>query len=252
MLEKFGFSQYESQVYETMLIAGKAVEASAIAKLSGVPKAKVYEVISRLLDKGILLVSVLEKKKLYQAVPVEQVVQKLTMKFESDIKQLRLIEQKQVKPDDRVWNLATEESVYAHSTALIKNARRTINISTWNEILPRYLPLLEELEKQGVSVEAHVVGKIDSNLKNLKYFIPSERQKELKKFQNIVVDDSAVIFAIVKEPEWHSIVTKSEQLVDVFRDFFYRDVILTFLDERYSDILHNDAEYMDLLLKLRY
>ncbi|WP_256760411.1 TrmB family transcriptional regulator [Cohnella sp. WQ 127256] len=252
MLQKFGFSQYESQVYEMMVNAGQAVEASAISKQSGVPKAKVYEVISRLLDKGILLDSMLEKKKMYRAIPVDQVIQKLTSQFQSDIEQLSLIEQKQFTPDDRVWNLVTEESIYAYSISLIENAKKTIYISTWKEIILAYLPLLEEKEKQGVHVEVHVVGEMDSKLQNLKYFVPTESQKELKKFQNIVVDDTEVVFAIAKHPAWHSIVTKSEQLVDVFRDFFYRDVILTRLSDKYSDILQNDAEYVDLLSKLRY
>ncbi|BBI30842.1 TrmB family transcriptional regulator [Cohnella abietis] len=252
MLQKFGFSQYESQVYEMMISAGQAVEASAIAKVSGVPKAKVYEVIARLLDKGVLLDSMLEKKKMYRALPLDRVIEKLTSQFQSDIEQLRLSEQKQFKPDDRVWNLATEESIYAYSLSLIESAKKTIYISTWKEIIEDYLPILEEKEKQGIHVEAHVVGEIDSKLKNLKYFVPSESQKELKKFQNIVVDDSEVVFAISKNPAWQSIITKSEQLVDVFRDFFYRDIILTLLSDKYNDILQNDAEYVDLLAKLRY
>ncbi len=252
LLEKFGFSQYESQVYEAVLVAGQAIDAAAVAKLSGVPKAKVYEVISRLLDKGILLDSMLEKKKVYCAVPVKQVIHKLTLKFQADIEQLQQLEQKQSMPDDRVWNLATEESIRAYSMTLIESARKSINISTWKEILPAYLPLLEEKERQGIRVEAHVVGKLETNLKHLRYFIPREDQKELKKFQNIVVDDAEVIFAIAKEPSWHSIVTKSEQLVDVFRDFFYRDMILTFLEDKYKDILQHDAQYVELLTKLRY
>lgn len=252
LLEKFGFSQYEGQVYEAILSAERPVEASAVAKLSGVPKAKVYEVISRLLDKGILFDSVIEKKKVYKALPVDQLIQKLTLKFQSEIEQLKLIKQKKIKPDDKVWNLATEESIYAYSLALIDSAQKTINISAWSDVFLAYLPLLEEKERQGVRVEAHVVGKLESNLQHLSYFVPRESQTELKKFQNIVVDGSEVVFAVTKGSDWQSIVTKSEQLVDVFRDFFYRDVILTFLEQKYRHILCHDDEYLGLINKLRY
>ncbi|RLM13800.1 TrmB family transcriptional regulator [Gibbsiella quercinecans] len=252
MLEKFGFSQYESQVYEAIISAECPVEASAVAKLSGVPKAKVYEVISRLLDKGILLDSVIEKKKVYKAISIEQVIKKLTLKFQSDIEQLKNVKKKKIKPDDRVWNLATEESIYAYSLALIDGAQKTINISTWKEIFLVYQPLLEEKERQGVLVEAHVVGELESSLRNLSNFVPHESQTGLKKFQNIVVDGAEVVFAITEGADWHSIATQSEQLVDVFRDFFYRDIILTFLEEKYRHILHSDDEYVGLINKLRY
>jgi Predicted transcriptional regulators len=235
-----------------MTNTGQALEASAISKLSGVPKAKVYEVINRLIDKGLLLDSMLEKKKLYRAIPLDNLIQKLTSQFQTDIEQLKLAEHKPFQPDDRVWNLVTEESIYAYSISLIESAKKTIYISTWKEIILGYLPLLEKKEREGVRVEVHVVGKIESNLQHLRYFIPAENQKELKKFQNIVVDDADVMFAIAKEPTWHSIVTQSEQLVDVFRDFFYRDMILTLISDKYDDFLLKDAEYVDLLAKLRY
>jgi len=252
LLQKFGFSQYESQVYATMIHVSQAMEASAISKQSGVPKAKVYEVIDRLLDKGILLGSMLDKKKVYRAIPLDQVIHKLTLQFQADVEQLKLSEQAEFQPDDRVWNLATEESIYAHSVALLRSAQKTIYISTWKDIIETYLPILEEKEQQGVHVEVHVVGTIEAKLSNLSYFVPTESQQELKRFQNIVVDDKEVVFAIAKDPVWHSIITSSEQLVDVFRDFFYRDVILTLLSDKYNDILLQDAEYVNLLSKLRY
>lgn len=251
-MQKFGFSQYESQVYQTLMNEEQALEASLISKLSGVPKAKVYEVISRLIEKGVLLDSMLEKKKMYRAIPLEQLIQKLTLQFQDELEQLKEVKQKKAEPDDRVWNLATEDSIYVYSQALIESAQNTIYISAWKEIIVTYLSILERKEKEGVHVEVHVVGEMESNLKHVKYFVPTENQKELKKFQNIVVDDTDVIFAIAKEPAWHSIVTQSEQLVDVFRDFFYRDLIITLLSEKYDELLQQDHEYVELITKLRY
>lgn len=62
MLHKFGFSQYESKVYEALASAEQPMDATMIVKHSGVPKAKIYEVISRMVEKGMVLESVSEKR----------------------------------------------------------------------------------------------------------------------------------------------------------------------------------------------
>lgn len=63
MLQKFGFSQYESKVYETLVAGDGPMDATSVVKHSGVPKAKIYEVLSRLIDKGLISDSISEKKR---------------------------------------------------------------------------------------------------------------------------------------------------------------------------------------------
>ncbi len=51
MLQKFGFTQYESQVFEALTSSPEPLDATSIVKYSGVPKSKVYEVLNRLVEK---------------------------------------------------------------------------------------------------------------------------------------------------------------------------------------------------------
>ena len=62
MLQKFGFTQYESQVYEAIFAQQEPLDASSIVNHSNVPKAKIYEVLNRLIDKGIVLTTMHGKK----------------------------------------------------------------------------------------------------------------------------------------------------------------------------------------------
>lgn len=62
MLQKFGFSQYESQVFEVLASSEEPMDATNIVKYSGVPKSKIYEVLSRMIEKGMVLDSVSEKR----------------------------------------------------------------------------------------------------------------------------------------------------------------------------------------------
>lgn len=102
LLYKFGFSQYESKVYETLAQSVQPMDATMIVKYSGVPKAKIYEVISRMVEKGMVLESISEKKKLYTALPIPLVVEKLTAEFQADIQELE-----RQKPKKRSWTTAS-------------------------------------------------------------------------------------------------------------------------------------------------
>lgn len=105
MLQKFGFSQYESQAYEVVVSSNEPLDATTIVKHSGVPKAKIYEVLARLIDKGMVMDSVSEKKKMYTALPLKLAIEKLTTEFQSNIKELETTISKKSFTDDRVWSL---------------------------------------------------------------------------------------------------------------------------------------------------
>jgi len=63
VLQQCGFTQYESQVYTSLITINQPLDATAIVKRSGVPRSKVYEVITKLIEKGIVLESFIEKKR---------------------------------------------------------------------------------------------------------------------------------------------------------------------------------------------
>ena len=65
------------------------MDATQIVKYSGVPKAKIYEVLTRMIEKGILLDSVSDKKKFYSALPLNLVIDKLSAEFKDSIEQLK-------------------------------------------------------------------------------------------------------------------------------------------------------------------
>lgn len=66
MLQQFGFTQYESQVYQSLVTSDQPLDATGVVKGSGVPRAKVYEVLHRLAEKGMILESTVEKNAFIQ------------------------------------------------------------------------------------------------------------------------------------------------------------------------------------------
>lgn len=252
MLQKFGFSQYESKVYEALVSSIQPLDASLIVKSSGVPKAKIYEVISRMAYKGLVLETISEKKKLYTALPLPLVIEKLTSEFQADIKQLEQQKIKKEMIDDHVWSLKADTSIETQLKQLITEAKKSIRFSAWVDDFQKYSSLLEEKESSGIVVEALAVGDLKSGLSNVVIMQPNEEHTSLERFRLLIVDDAEVIFAGVEDGSWQAIKTRAQPFVRVFTDYFYHDVLLSKITSKYNDVLMKDKEIMSQLFQLRY
>lgn len=252
MLQTFGFSLYESKVYETLAASAEPMDAAMVVKHSGVPKAKIYEVLARLVEKGVVLDSVSEKKKHYTALPMASLIEKLTLQFQADVKTLTSsLSQKTVR-DDRVWSLKVDTSIVAECLQLIKSATQTIRISAWNDDFLAFLPLLEEKERCGVEVEALVVGEITTKLSNVHVLVPAKEHEGLERYQLVVADQQEMIFAGEENGGWQAIKTRAQPFVKFFADFFYHDVALANITQKHFDLLMGDEEIRNMLIRLRY
>ncbi|MDF2684326.1 MAG: TrmB family transcriptional regulator [Brevibacillus sp.] len=252
MLQKFGFSQYESKVYEALVSSEEPLDATKIVKHSGVPKAKIYEVIARLIEKGMVMDSVSEKKKLYSALPLPLVIEKLTAEFQDNVKQLKINANKKSFSEDLVWSLKVDTSIRAQSKQLIQNAKNSIRISAWKDDLIEYLPLLEEKEESGVDVEVLVVGALKPNIAKVHTLIPAEEHHTLERFRLLIIDEREVIFACEENRSWQAIKTMSKPFVKVFTEFFYHDLALAKISRKHYDLMMNDEEIRSILMQLRY
>ena len=148
MLQKFGFSQYESQAYEVVVSSNEPLDATTIVKHSGVPKAKIYEVLARLIDKGMVMDSVSEKKKMYTALPLKLAIEKLTTEFQSNIKELETTISKNHLQMTVCGALKCNLLFAFKVKRTIESAKESIRISAWNDTLLEYLPLLEEKQNK--------------------------------------------------------------------------------------------------------
>ncbi|MFD1850782.1 TrmB family transcriptional regulator [Oceanobacillus bengalensis] len=252
MLQQFGFTQYESQVYTSLITINQALDATAIVKRSGVPRSKVYEVLNRLVVRGIVLEATVEKKRQYTALPMEMLIEKLKTDFELNIEELRKIEVEEVEVDDRVWTLKDNQSITSVIKELSKEATKSIFISAWADDLQNYLPLLEKKYQGGLEVVIHVIGKINTIIPTVYTLIPNQSHNMLERGRILIVDDREMLFAGMEEGSWQAIRTQSPPLVKFFTEFFYHDVVLTKITERYHNIVMEDEDIKKMLLKLRY
>ncbi|RNB90463.1 TrmB family transcriptional regulator [Brevibacillus fluminis] len=252
MLQTFGFSQYESKVYETLAGSSEPMDAALVVKHSGVPKAKIYEVLSRLIEKGMVLDTVSEKKKLYAALPLPSLIDKLTRQFQQDMEQLAASLTPKRVIDDRVWSLKVDASIRAEIKQMIQQASESIRIMAWSQDFADYLPLLLQKEREGIHIEALVIGSLETGLSNVHLLIPSKEHNGLEKSQLIVADERDMIFAGEEQGQWHAIKTGAQPFVKFFADFFYHDVALSQITQKHYDLLFGDEDIRKMLVRLRY
>ncbi|WP_019419631.1 TrmB family transcriptional regulator [Paenibacillus sp. OSY-SE] len=254
MLQKFGFSQYESKVYETLVVSEDPMDASTVVKHSGVPKAKIYEVLSRLSDKGLVSDSISDKKKTYLALPLQVVIDKLSKEFENSIEQLKQLNKRKIYADNQVWSLKSDTSIEAYCKHLIEEAAHSIIVSMWNDEFKECVPLLERKEQEGVRVEAFVTGTDvpQAKVSKLHTLSPTEEHQTLERFTLVVADSEQLMFAGMENGYWQAMRTGAQPFVKFFIEFFYHDVALAKISQKYYAELMQDEEMKSLLMQLRY
>lgn len=252
MLQQFGFTQYESQAYHALVSSEQPLDATAIVKHSAVPRAKIYDVLQRLADKGMLLQSTDGKKRYYAALPIETAIAKLTADFNKNIAGLKAIEKNTVPQDDRVWTLKDDGTIQAVITELLEKAAATIVISGWADDLTSFKPILNRKHEEGLAVTIHAIGSFHTKIPDITTLIPDLEHVQLERSRLVIVDDGEMIFAGKENDNWQAIRTSSRPLVKFFTEFFYHDVALTAISQKHRDLLMEDEKIRDILLKLRY
>ncbi len=162
MLEGLGFSQNEEKVYTTLL-RNKMLNGYEIAKLSGVSRSLVYEVVNRLVGKGILIR--LEGEPNYY-IPLEYDKLIARMKKESEEAIDRAEEFLKGLADgkengDYVLNIVGYDKFLKKAAALIDGAAGEISLSIWQNEFEFLHGALENAVKRGVKVYIFTFEKID-------------------------------------------------------------------------------------------
>ncbi len=143
-------------------------------------------------------------------------------------------------------------SIQAQSKQMMKDAKKSIRISAWNDTFLEYLPLLEQKAKQGVDIEGLIVGKSETELKNIHFLIPTDEPNALERYLLLIIDDYEILFAGVEQESWQAMKTMSQPFVKFFTEFFYHDVALAKITQKHHELFRNDEEIRSILMKLRY
>lgn len=196
-LQKFGLNLYEAKAYASLLKIGTA-NAYKVSKESGIPRARIYDVLETLTKRGLAMMEESsEGSKLYTPVPSKVFLEKTKKEWENDFEDvtnaLSELETEADKQDIYVFTVKGKENIISYCRQLLKEANQYVMISMWDQMYELLLPELEECKNRGCKVlgvghnlknpiagiEMHHNGKYHEMSEKLHWFIISADGKKL-------------------------------------------------------------------------
>ena len=137
LLANLGFTEYEAKTY-LALLQQSPLTGYAVARASGVPRSKIYEVLGNLVARGDVLVSYGEPVQ-YAPRPVGELIETRRQTAE---KQLSAAEQgleqfaRQQPPTDLIWDIRGRDEILFRLREVTSRAKRQILMELWAEDAP--------------------------------------------------------------------------------------------------------------------
>jgi predicted transcriptional regulator len=131
-LISIGLSEYEAKAY-TALIPANPVTAYEVGRLASIPTSKIYEVLARLEDKGMVMVLDQDGKKRYVPLSPEEFVEQNRTRFETTLNSLKsgLMGLRGQEDVSYIWNVRDYGHLLAKAGRMIDESENTIMLSGW-------------------------------------------------------------------------------------------------------------------------
>jgi sugar-specific transcriptional regulator TrmB len=161
-LVKIGFSEYEAKAY-VALLRENPITGYQLAKLSGVPRSMIYEVLGKLTSRGAAMTLRKEGSTQYAPVPAVELLDQLHREHEDLVVSLKddLDTLDSTSDLEYVWNIEGHENIMAKVEEMISQAKRRIYISLLPATLTSLRPALAAAIERGVRVVVYSTERLD-------------------------------------------------------------------------------------------
>lgn len=162
LLMDLGFTLYEAKTYMALL-QQSPLTGYAVARVSGVPRSKIYEVLGKLVERGDVLVSYGEPVQ-YAPKPPEELIKSRRHVMEQ---QLAAIEKGledflgKNTPTDLIWDIRGRDEILSRLREVIGRAKNQILLQIWEEDAREIHEALFLAAQREVAITVVAYGHID-------------------------------------------------------------------------------------------
>lgn len=203
-LQSLGFTKNDSKVLLT-LAKYKILSPADIAKYSGVDRARVYDSLNRLMEKGFIQKEPVKRGANYQIIPIEKIFKTLREDYKKKINDTMILEKfiseieiDKEESEPRVWSISSRDKIRKKVKELINSSERRIFFIITPDLLMDELGgyewILNELWNKKFSINIQIVIA-------LKYFdLLKEEIKKLLKVSikvHSIEGDSVIPFGLL-------------------------------------------------------
>ena len=153
VLQKLGFGDYEARAY-VGLLQRSPMTGYELAKVTGIPRANIYEILPRLEERGAVMRLDSSSGARYSAIPPSELMPRLADRFNADLvaAEKALAEPVSRMDQDYAWNVESYRAVLDHARTLIDSAEKEILIAIWPQEAGVLARDVAKAEKRGVSI----------------------------------------------------------------------------------------------------
>jgi len=223
-LARFGFSQYESKAY-IALIKKSPVTGYELAKNSGIPPSKIYEVINKLLDKSVITPVQTEPVK-YIPQDINILLKKIQDDTTASIKTLKKhLPKAKGLFSHYIWDINSRQDLINKAKELILSCHEEMLLFCWDQELTDLVPELQQRRDRNIVIVQYGNLPMDFGI-IYHHRLEEEKIKEKggREF-TLVTDNSYLLQAIIAESKSNiGVLTANESLVGVAKDFIKHDI----------------------------
>lgn len=162
VLGDLGFTEYEAKVY-LALVGESPLTGYAVARVSGVPRSKVYEVLEGMSGRGEVLVSHGEPVR-YAPLPPRELIASRRRQAEGALSAAEEGLERHARGSegsDLIWDITGREEILDRLREVIGRAERRILFQVWREDAPEVREELAAAAGRGVEVVVVAYGEPD-------------------------------------------------------------------------------------------
>lgn len=243
ILKNLGFTEYEAKAYLALLTNAPST-GYAVAKNSGVPRSKIYEVLDNLTSRGDILESP-GNPPLYKALPPKELIASRKAKAEENfLLAEQALEHYENAATDRenIWNITGHDAIIQRVNECISNAGKRILVEIWSEDFKDISASLEQASKRGVNVTIIAYGEIIADYANVYLHDMSNEITSEYGGRWIVfsADDEQVVAGTVSmEDESRAAWTMHQGLVMPITEVVIHDLYIAEILKAHRDILED-------------
>ncbi len=243
-LSEIGLSEYEAKAYLALLRANPST-AYEIAKESGIPTSKIYQVIHKLTEKGICLLSE-ENGKTKHYVPIQP--DEFLNRYKSTVGTLVDSLKKEFsglssrQDVSHIWNISDYNHLVDKAHRMIDSARSVLLLSLWKEELESLETALRRAEGRGVRIALVHFGLPKLEVGQV-YYHPIEdtlyAEKGGRGFVVIADSQEVLIGTVSYEGKTEGAWSQNKGFVMIAEDYVKHDVYITKIIKRLDKELIN-------------
>lgn len=225
VLNQVGFTEYEAKVYIALLREHPA-SGYQLSKASGVPRSMVYETLSRLVNRGAVLMSEGERSTLYRPLPPEVLLHSLEAERREHMQALSdgLAAAYAGREEERLWAVSGRGPVLAYASEMVARAENEALLVLPDDALDVLTPVLHAASDRDVRVRTLLTGEGSLACGEVAYHPPLESElQELTDTLVVVVDESQTLISDLGV-EVSATVTNNRNIVAITRQFIWMEM----------------------------